>query len=244
MRTGFLPLFCSFVVGCVATSFCSAQQAAADTSFIPVARHKVVSDYTAAIQHQSRLYNGSDYVLYLSRDEEHPYFEIDDWALGSVIYWNELYENVPLMYDISVDQIITEHNRGNPIKLHAEKVQGFVINGNKFVRLERNNSNIQEGFYHQLYDGASVKVYSKHLKEYREKLDTKEVIPLYRETTRYYIMKDGNYLPVKSKGSIISAFADRKTEVKSFIRKNGIKVSRDKERSIVRIANHYDSLTD
>ena len=232
------------MVGCVATSFCSAQQAAADTSFIPVARHKVVSDYTAAIQHQSRLYNGSDYVLYLSRDEEHPYFEIDYFALGSVIYWNELYENVPLMYDISVDQIITEHNRGNPIKLHAEKVQGFVINGNKFVRLERNNSNIQEGFYHQLYDGASVKVYSKHLKEYREKLDTKEVIPLYRETTRYYIMKDGNYLPVKSKGSIISAFADRKTEVKSFIRKNGIKVSRDKERSIVRIANHYDSLTD
>src|SRR5688572_28813982 len=110
------------LVTSIALNMCFAQQPEPDTAFVAESKKQVSALYTTAIQHQSRLYNGSDYVIYIPRDEEHPYFEVDDWAYGSVEYWNELYENIPLMYDINVDQVITEHNRGNPIKLLPEKV--------------------------------------------------------------------------------------------------------------------------
>jgi hypothetical protein len=245
MRSGLLRLFfCSAIVIVTTTKFTLAQQYSADTSFVHEGKKKIVASYAAAIQQQSRLYNGSDYVMYISRDEEHPYFTLGDWIFGSVTYWNELYENVPLMYDISTDQIITEHNRGNPIKLHPEKVQAFTLNDHLFVKLKPDaNNKIQEGFYDQLYKGDS-KVYARHIKVYREKLESKEVIPIYNEVTRYYVLKDSTYYPVKSKGSVIKVFADKKAEVKSFVRKNRIKVSSDREDAFVRIARHYDSLKD
>jgi hypothetical protein len=187
-----------------------AQPAEGDTTFVTASKKKIVSLYAASIQQQSRLYNGSDYVLYSSRDEEHPYFLVDDWTFGSITYWGGLYENVPVMFDLSSDQVITEHNRGNPIKLIPDKVDGFVIDGHNFQRLRSNGTNkVAEGFYERMYDGAS-KVYAKHLKVYREDLTAKEVIPKFEESTRYFILKDGVLNMVKAKGAVLETFDDHK----------------------------------
>ena len=232
------------LVASLALNVCFAQQSKTDTAFVAESEKKVSALYTAAIQHQSRLYNGSDYIIYIPRNEEHPYFEVDDWAYGSVEYWNELYENIPLMYDINTDQIITEHNRGNPIKLLPEKVQSFTILDHEFVRLSPDNkNNITPGFYDRLYDGET-KVYARHLKIYRETLNAKEVIPKYDANTRYYVFKDGVYNLVKSKSSVLKVLADKKPELKSFIRKNSVHFKSNRSESIVRIATHYDSLKD
>src|SRR5690606_23141069 len=132
--------------------------------------------------------------------------------------------------------------RGNLIKLLPYKIQGFTIHGHQFVRLEKANG-IQEGFYRVLHDGKT-KVYSKYIKENGEKLDTKQVIPFFRDITRYYIKKDNAYLPVKNKASVIKALADQKNEVKDFIRKNGIKLNYNREQALARIAGYYDSIKD
>ncbi len=167
---------------------------------------------------------------------------MDDWTDGSVVYWNELYENVPLLYDIQNDLIVTEHNRGNPIKLVTEQVQSFTILGHTFVRLIRDDNNkISDGFYDQLYHGA-LKVYAKHSKAYREKLETQRVIPLFDENTRYYLVKDGTFNVVKTKGSVLQVLNDRKQDVKNFIRKNRINFRDDRENAIVRVAEFYDTL--
>ena len=59
-------------------------------------------------QSQSRLYNGGDYIVYMPKDEEHPYYRSDDWSYGSIVYWGELYENVPLLYDLSIDEALEQ----------------------------------------------------------------------------------------------------------------------------------------
>jgi hypothetical protein len=182
--------------------------------------------------------------MYSSSDEEHPYFSIDDWTFGSIVYWHELYENVPVMYDLSTDQVITEHNRGNAIKLFGEKVDGFIISDHIFERLRSNGKdNITEGFYEKLYGGPS-KVYAKHQKMYREELTSKEVIRHFEETSRYFVLKDSALNFVKTKSSIIDVFEDRKQEVKTFIKKNKIRFREKKGAAIVRVAEFYDSLND
>lgn len=220
------------------------QQAVMDTAFLSASKKKIISLYTESIQRQSRLYNGTDYVMYFTRFEEHPYFMIDDWIFGSVVYWDELYENVALMYDLSLDELITEHNRGNPIKLVTQKIESFTISDHTFVRLRRDSSNkITEGFYDRLYNGSS-KVYGKYQKHYRETLRDRQIIPSFDENARYYLVRDGVFNTVKTKASILQVFHDHKQEVRNFIRKNRIRFKNNRDVAIVQVAEFYDSLAD
>ena len=228
----------------LSSSFCYCQVTQVDTAFLAQAKKKSIALYTSTIQHQSRLYNGNDYIIYFPKDEEHPYYKNDDWGNGSVAYWGELYENIPLLFDLAVDQIITEHDRGNPIKLLAEKVQGFVIWDHTFVRLYPDDKNkISAGFYDQLYNGKS-KVYAKYSKTYREELESTRVIPQFDESVRYYLVKDGVFTVVKSKGSVLKVLSDHKSEVKNFIRKNRIAFKGNRDEALVRVTQFYDTLTD
>jgi hypothetical protein len=235
-RFGFLVSFSLCLVSA------SNAQLKPDTTFLSASRKKIVSFYTTSIRDQSRLYNGSDYVIYVSDQEEHPYFIQDDWANGSVVYEDQLYEDVALLYNVNQDQLITEHNRGNSIKLVAEKVQRFRLFDHTFVRLSPNaNARISEGFYDQLYEGES-KVYAKYFKDYNETITSKEVVKRFDERVRYYLVKDNKFNVVKSKGSVINVFDDRKQEVKNFIRKNHIRFKANRAQAIVRIAEFYDTL--
>jgi hypothetical protein len=215
-----------------------------DTAFLAQATTKAIALYSTTISHQSRLYNGNDYVIYLSKEEEHPYFGTDDWAYGSIVYWDELYENVPLLFDLSVDQVIVEHERGSPIRLIPEKVQRFTMMNHTFVRLLRDDKNkLADGFYDELYNGQT-KVYAKYFRAYRETLEAPRIIPHFDASVRYYLVKDGNFHVVKSKGSVLQVLGDRKSELKSFLRKNRIRYNDDREKAIVRLAEFYDTLKD
>jgi hypothetical protein len=217
------------------------QPSLSDTTFLTKANKISVALYTESIQHQSRLFNGSDYIVYLPENDEHPYFKTDDWAFGSVTYWDETYDNVPLLYDLSNDQVIAEHEGGSPIKLVTEKIEGFTILDHTFRRLKQDDKNkISEGFYDELYNGK-LKVYAKHTKSFQESIETTKIIPRYDAHTRYYILKDGIYYGVKKKSSILDVFSDRKQDVKDFIRKNRIRFKHHHESAIVQIAEFYDT---
>jgi len=223
---------------------CYGQVAKVDTSFLAQSKTKSIALYAATILDQSRLFNGSDYIVYIPHDDEHPYYGSDDWTTGSVVYWDELYENVSLLFDLSIDQVIVEHDRGSPVRLIPEKVQRFAILGHTFVRLLRDDKNkLSDGFYDQLYNGKS-KVYAKYSKTYRETLQTPQVIPSFDENVRYYVVKDGNFHGVKTKSSILQVLKDRKSELKNFLRKNRIRYNDDREKAIVRLTEFYDTLND
>ena len=126
----------------------------------------------------------------------------------------------------------------------TEKVQRFTILEHTFVRIYRDDKNkISEGFYDHLYDGE-LKVYAKHSKVFREVLEAPRVIPLYDESTRYYVVKNGVFNVVKSKASLFRIFGDHKPEIKSFMRKNRIRFKDDREKAIVRVTEFYDTLND
>jgi hypothetical protein len=218
------------------------QESKPDTSFLALSKKQAIKRYTTAMANQSRLYNGSDYVYYLSKNEEHPYYQVDDWSNGSIVYWGEIYENIPLMYDLSIDHVITEHNRGNLIKLLSEKVQSFTLVGHTFIRLYPDEKNkISEGFYDRLYDGK-LKVYGKYGKVYAETLEARTIIPRFDESTRYYIVKDGIFNVVRSKRSALNVLADRKPEIKAFLRKNKLHFKLNREKAIIQMAEYYDTL--
>ena len=225
--------------------FSQAQNARPDTSFITHAIENTKQLYTASTHFESSINNGGDYVEYNQRDEEHPYFMNDDWVMGSVLYDNDLYKDVPLMYDLSQQKLIFEHySSANKISLVNKKINRFNIFGHTFIALEKSDKlhpSMPGGFYDLLYDGQ-IKVLVRRQKQLQERIVSEDLEAEFEESNRYYIFKDKNYFPVKKKGSVLIVLADQKSNLKQFIRKSKIRFGVNREDALKRVAQFYDSL--
>lgn len=208
-----------------------------DTSFIKKAEANATQRYAQSIKGQSQLYNGSDYAHYNPLEDEHPYFVSDDWIMGSIYYDGNFYNNVALQYDISKDELLTEHYYGGSmLNLVKNKITSFMLGDNKFVHLQ---DSLHNGFYQLLYDGKT-KVYARHTKALQETLSSSEIHRAFEEKTKYFLYKKRSYYHVKSKGSVLNVFGDKKKELNQFISKNKIKFKKSREQSIIKLAQFYD----
>ena len=127
------------------------------------------------------------------------------------------------------------------MELVDKKIQRFTILDHTFVRLgkdERNN--ISEGFYELLYNGPT-KVYAKYEKTLQEHVQPNEIIGEFNERNRIYILRNGTYFLVKTKGSVVQVFADRKQVVKHYIGKNRAHFKTNRGEAIAQIAAFYDT---
>ena len=220
----------------------NAQASMQDTAFVASARKNLEKRYDKFIGGQSRLYNGSEYRDYFSKNDEHPYFGVDDWSYGDILYDDERYVNVPMFYDLSRDRVITEHAlNGAKLELVSDKIKRFSLEKHQFIRLTSLDAkNITEGFYEVLHDGLT-KVYVRREKILMQKVESNSIIGRFEERTRIYIVKDSNYFQVKKKRAVLDVFHDQKQALKAFLSKNKISYGADRENAIARMAEYYDA---
>ena len=234
--------FIAVVMCCTIQSF--GQQLPLDTTFLTSAKVNQVKLYTEFMNGQTRLNNGSEYRDYLSHNEEHPYFGADDWAYGTIIYDEEVYENVPMFYDLSRDKVISEHSlNGAKLELISEKISLFTLGPHTFVRLAADEAKtITSGFHERLYDGKT-KVYVRREKSLQQKVESNNIIFNFDEKNRVYIQKDGVYYPVRTKNSVLEVFNDKKQEIRAFMKKDGRITKHNRENAIAKVAAFYDAET-
>jgi hypothetical protein len=220
-------------------------QLLADTSFLAASVANVKNVYLKFIQGNAHLYNGSEHKTYQSVNDEHPYFISDDWVIGSIIYDNELNENVGMMYDIRNDKVVIENYfSNNRIELVSKKISEFTMHGHTFVVLKSDSTKqIQEGFYDQLYNG-NLKVYVRRTKQYQERIESNILIPSFEEKNKYFLFKEGKYFQVNSKASVLDVLSDKKKMLKQHLSKSRIRYKAEKEKALVLLAGYYDTLTD
>ena len=220
------------------------QSGAGDTTFITAAAKNTVERYRKALGVQAKLNNGSKYRPPEQDVDEHPYFLSDDWMMGDVYYDDELFIEVPLMYDLYSGQLITEHSAsGHAIQLIFEKVSYFKVRDHLFEKIYNesvNGSLPATGFYDILYAGET-KVVSR-----RQKLQTEEIYNTYVEVgydekNRYFLFKNGIFFPVNNKASVLKVLGDEKQKLKRFLKAGKIKFSENKELALKSMAAFYDS---
>jgi len=220
-------------------------QSGADTAFITAAKNYAFSLHQTALHSQSRLYNGSKYREPDFDFEQHPFFLSEDWITGSLFYDGALFTDVPLMYDLMNEVLVTEHTpSGHPIQLVREKLRYFTLQGHYFERIENEsvgNSLPGTAFYDILYNGTS-RLVARRQKFLRQEIEDKQIQSLYPERNRYFILMNGVYFPVKTKASILRLMGDKKQEIKKALRKQGVHFSDDRERALITVAGYYDSL--
>lgn len=220
---------------------CRANAQTADTLFLEAAIKNNIKLYSRSIHGQTTLYNGSQYKQPVEAEDQHPFFISEDWLHGKLLYNRQKYDSVPLLYDITSDQVITEnYYNGTEMVLVPEKINQFEIAGNTFINL-RHRSLPKNGFYQLIYNGTS-QVVARRQKIIREKIASRTIYYSFDEKSRYFIYKNNSYFPVRTKGSVLKIFKDEKPALETFINKNKINFKSSPETALREIANHYDKL--
>jgi len=236
----YLLLFALFVALPIA-----AQVSLADTSANGGLKYAIAL-YTKAMKEESHLYNGREDVNYNFRLNGHPYFEGREWKIGNLEYDGSLYENVPLMYNLLSQQLLTRHHDGYiRIQLSKEKVHSFTLAGHSFLNIQavsKKKAGIEPGYYDVLADGETKFVVFR-----TKKID--ELISSDNQVRRdvlvddeRYIFKQGNYIKITSKGSVYKALKEKKKELQKYVIDNNLDFKSNPEYAIAKIIEHYNGL--
>ncbi|MEO5600288.1 MAG: hypothetical protein ABIR06_05110 [Cyclobacteriaceae bacterium] len=215
-----------------------------DTTFLVKAIQNSINAYRQAIGGQAKIHNGSKYLPPKEAGDYHPYFLSEDWLIGNVVYDEEHFDNVPLMFDILHSRLVTEHSSsGHAIQLIVEKLDQFSIAGHTFEKIDNasvNGSLPDTDFYDILYSGPT-RVIAKRQKVLREKIVSNAIETLYDERFRYFLFKNGVFFQVKNKSAVLKILEDQKQPLKKFLKNNNMIFSDDKELALKRMAEFYDN---
>lgn len=213
-----------------------------DSTFLKAALENNIKRYGQVIGGQTLLNNGSQYRQPdQSNDEQHPFFEFDDWVYGKVTYDNQKYDNVPLLFDIYKEQVITEnYYNASEMALVYEKLSAFNIGEHNFIKID-DETLPKPGFYELIYNGPS-RVIAKKQKVMRETLSTREILIAFDNRFRYFIYKNGAYFQVRNRSSALKLFEDKKSSMKEHVKKYKMLFKTDFEKALKLTAAHYDAL--
>jgi hypothetical protein len=219
-----------------------------DSAFYHKAVASTVARYHQSFGNQSALYNGCQYMGYPFpfREPDHPYFGGNSYLKGDITYGGVLYPGVQLLYD-EVAEVVIFMDPTHRIQLVSDKIAGFTISTDKFVRLTKDSSNsilVGTGFYQVLYASKST-VLKKEMKTIGEDVrnNTEGVVRFIELKTYYYIYKDNMYYSVKSKKNLLAIYKDKKTEIQQYIKNNKLRYKKNKDSFLIKLSAYYDQLT-
>jgi hypothetical protein len=225
-----------------------AQSAAPDSSLQRDALNNTFSLFYSSLGKQSPLFNGTESYSYDPLIKGNAYYaDVNAFTPGVVNYGNIVFKNVPMLYDIYGDQVVTLlYNHFTKITLIKDKVSSFDFLDHHFIRVDTitflNNPVIKPGYYDELYNGklqVLVK-YSKNIQTYTGGLTPETYFNAEKD---YFIRKNNLYYSFSSQGGLLDILKDKKKELQKYIRENQIKYRKTPEEAMVKIASYYDHLT-
>jgi hypothetical protein len=203
-----------------------------------------VAAYQKAIGPHSQLYRGAIYEFYDMYSTSGPLFNDSfQFQNGNVKYFGVAYKNIPLLYDLNYQQVITlSYNKIQKFLLLNEGISEFDIYGHHFIRLvpDELNKKMDAGFYDELYNNKTQLLVKRSKTGQFESITAKRV---YNLQTTYYLKKDSIYHTFKTKGQLLNLLGDKKKELNKYIKDNHIDFADNKEKAMVALLAYYDSIT-
>ncbi|MER2997784.1 hypothetical protein [Pontibacter populi] len=223
-----------------------AQASTSDTSFVKQSVNEAVQAYRNAVGQQAHLYNGAEYFVPLKGYiKGHQFFKDKSYEKGAVLYDGAWFYDVPMAYDVALDEIVIAHAGGGYSQtLVKPKVQEFTVNDHTFIHLKADSvagTPLQAGFYDLLYDG-DVKMLVKRKKVLKERATADGMEGNYEVADMYYLLKNGKYHEVGNKSSVLKVLGGEKKLLNKFARTNNLHFKRQREEAIYKLTQYYDTL--
>jgi hypothetical protein len=200
--------------------------------------------YNPFIEKQSRLYNGIEHLGYAYKIKGHAYFLQRELSIGTIVYDELEFANVPMIYDLHKDQVIIQYlDAFSKVGLISSKVRSFSLLDHHFIRLQGDSASgspIITGFYDEIYTGKTEVVVKRG--KFIEEIVKEEVEREFIETTTVFVQKEGKYYAIKTYKTLLTVLKDKAPQVKQYLRKNRIKFRKGPENTILKAVVFYDSL--
>lgn len=170
----------------------------------------------------------------------------NEFLPGSVTIDDKVFngKNLGLKFNIFDDELLTVTGTGTVLQLNKEMVGNFTLDFEgktySFTNLPVDSLNSLNGFVQVLYDGATP-LYVRYKKEIRLRSSVEES-DMFLQSYRVFVMKDGILHKVNNKKNLTRVLADRKDQVKNYIRSNHVRISKNLPESFAPVLKFYDSL--
>ena len=163
---------------------------------------------------------------------------------GKVVYNGLMYTDVPLLFDVLNNKLITRKPSDNQaFEIQTSHVSHFELDKHRFTYLQTSLAkNMPAGFYEILYEGKKNSVYEMHTKLLNEELGEKFKKYVIEDNSIFYIKKGGAYYKVEKKKNLYQIYNNHEAEIKSFIKNNQLNVSKNTAAALIEIAGYFETL--
>ncbi|CAM3570204.1 hypothetical protein POKO110462_09875 [Pontibacter korlensis] len=172
-----------------------------------------------------------------------PYLHIE-WIEGRVVLGNgNIYEGVPLRYDLVSDRLMFKDKNGQELEF-AQPVLEFQLAGEQnkyrsgFVPVDNHTST---SFYEVLEDGK-VKLLKRSHKVVREEkaYGSATINKNIMGYTNYYLAKENELVKIKNGKALQEALSGHDAELAEYTKKNKLKLKDEAE--MAQLVKYYNSL--
>jgi hypothetical protein len=191
------------------------------------------------------LFNGQLWINLFYMVKEDQFLFSKDFLQASLTMKGQTFTNVNIRYDIYNDEIQMPLDSGRILQINKEMVDSFSLPFQnkvyKFIRTPKDNFSGPSGYVNIIYKGKSA-LEVKYLKKIdRPKIEGKE--DNFYQLNRVYFVKDGLFYQVKNKKDLYSVLREFKKQLRDYMKKNKIRVSKNLPESFIPVIRYYDSIS-
>lgn len=202
------------------------------------------TDKQDPLKEDQTLFNGRVWFNHYYNVRGDQFLFSKNYLSGSLSMNGKSYKNIGINYDIYKDEIITRTNLGKLLQLNKEMVDSFTLLFEnikyRFINLKVDSLQGLKGYVNFLYEGKSA-LFVKYKKEI-ELLAVDDKYDLFYQTHKILLIKDGIANQINNKGDLLKVLSDKKAQIREFIKRNRIKVSKKDPQSIIPVVKYYDTL--
>lgn len=203
------------------------------------------SVYQAAAASQAALYTGTVEEAVTTATQGHPFFLSDEFQTGSLKYQGLIYENVRLrLHTIREELTLQTPNRSLSIVLDPKNLEYAFIKDAKlhYVTEDEMLKGLPRGYVILLHEGAHPLIW-KCRKHIHNDIENRRAVTYYTQKDQYYLLKDGLYHSIGSKGSLLKLFPQEKKQLKAFIKSQGLDFGKEyRQEAILRTLEYLETL--
>jgi hypothetical protein len=196
------------------------------------------------IQDDYLIRNGKLWKNFYLGVKGNPYFLSAEYLSGNITFNGKVFRDMTFKYDIYNDELVLWIDALPIIILNKEMVEEFDINylNTRYhvINMDNDSASLLSGYVNVFYDGPTA-LYVKYRKEI-ELLAVNNRYDLFTQFHKIYIKKDGQVIQVYGKRALFKILADRKTELRSFVKQNKLRLSKSEPQTFIPILQYYDSL--
>jgi hypothetical protein len=181
------------------------------------------------------LYVGTEYVKVFGPENGTPFFPTQS-NKGSVLYHGNLYEGIELLYDCEDDVVLIRDLQGQlKLRLVSEKLEGFEIEGHRFVKLRLLGPAGE--FYEELYNGRRRLL----IQWQKKKSSDQKQSNVYVLRKSIFVLDEGRIIPIDQSSDLYGIAPGKSGDIRRLYRDKRMKFKKDPEGVTLSILRHIES---